>query len=138
MSGPDYIHPTDNLYTWDANEYTKIQKTAVHPSNMEPRSVITVVKEKCEEGGDSQTAFKVFRELPKEISPKEGHKGWASWSWKEYYEDIQIVTRAFIKLGLEERHTVCVQGFNSPEWVLSCQAAIHAGGIVSGTYFNYS
>jgi long-chain-fatty-acid--CoA ligase ACSBG len=42
--------------------------------------------------------------------------------------------RAFIKLGLEERRTVAVQGFNSPEWFLSCQAAVHAGGICAGLY----
>ena len=38
MSGPDYVYPTDNVYTWDADGYTKIQKTSQRPANMEPKS----------------------------------------------------------------------------------------------------
>ena len=124
MSGPDYIYPTDNIYTWDNDGYTKIQKTSQRPANMEPRSLVSLVKEKCQEGGESQIAFKVKR-----------NDKWVSWSWAAYYKDIQIVTKAFIKLGLEERKTVAVQGFNSPEWFLSAQGAVHAGGIVSISYF---
>ena len=120
MSGPGYVYPTDNLYTWDADGYTKIQTTSKTPANLEPKSLIDVVRDQCKEGGENQTAFKVKRD-----------EKWISWSWAAYYRDIQTVTKAFIKLGLEERHTVCVQGFNSPEWFLSCQGAVHAGGIVS-------
>jgi len=123
MSGPDYVFPTDNLTTWDNDGYTKIQMTNTHPANIQPKSLVTVVKEQCREAGASMTAFKV----------KRGEK-WISWTFEDYYRDIQVVARAFIKLGLEERHTVCVQGFNSPEWFLSCQGAIHAGGICAGLY----
>ena len=120
MSGPGYVYPTDNLYTWDADGYTKIQTTGKTPADLKPKSLIDVVRDKCKEGGEGQIAFKVKRD-----------EKWISWSWAAYYRDIQTVTKAFIKLGLEERHTVAVQGFNSPEWFLSCQGAVHAGGIVS-------
>ena len=120
MSGPDYVYPTDNVYTWDADGYTKIQKTSQRPANMEPKSLVTVVKEQCKEGGDNMIAFQVKRDGE-----------WIKWSYTDYYTDIQCVARAFVKLGLEERKTVCIQGFNSPEWFLSCQGAIHAGGLVS-------
>ena len=120
MSGPDIIKDTDHLTTWDRDGYTKIQITDQHPANMKPKSLVTVIKEQCKEGGDSMTALKVKRDGK-----------WFTWSFADYYRDIQIATRAFIKIGLEERHAVCIQGFNSPEWFLSCQAAIHAGGIVS-------
>ena len=45
------------------------------------------------------------------------------------------VSRAFIKLGLEERHAVCISGFNSPEWFLAQMGAIFVGGIVSFTLY---
>ena len=120
MSGPDIVIPTDNLTTWDADGYTKVHTTNEHPANIQPKSLVTMVKEQCRAGGASMTAFKVKRD-----------DKWVSWTFEDYYRDINCVARAFIKLGLEERHTVCVQGFNSPEWFLSCQAAVHVGGIVS-------
>ena len=123
MSGPDYIFPADNFTTSIIDGYTKIQTTNENPANIQPKSLITLVKEQCEEAGSTLTAFQVNR----------GGK-WISWTFQDYYRDIKCVARAFIKLGLEERQTVCVQGFNSPEWFLSCQGAIQAGGIVSNKF----
>jgi len=120
MYGPDRIVDTNNIVTWDNDGYTKIQMKKEYPANIEAKSLVTLVKEQCQEAGDSQIAFQV----------KRGGK-WIKWSFADYYKDIKCVARAFVKLGLEERKTVCVQGFNSPEWFLSCQGAVHAGGIVS-------
>ena len=40
-------------------------------------------------------------------------------NYKEYYEVSCTVAKAFIKLGLERFHGVCIMGFNCPEWMLS-------------------
>ena len=120
MSGPNKVSDTNDVLTWKNDGCVKIQIGNDYPANMEPKSLVTVVKEQCEEGGDNMVAFQVKRDGE-----------WIKWSYTDYYTDIQCVARAFVKLGLEERKTVCIQGFNSPEWFLSCQGAIHAGGMVS-------
>lgn len=48
-------------------------------------------------------------------------------TFREYKNTVRIVAKAFLKLGLERYHGVCVLGFNSPEWLISDLAAIHAG-----------
>lgn len=39
--------------------------------------------------------------------------------------------KAFIALGLEAHNSVCIFGFNAPEWFFSDIGAIMAGGKVS-------
>ena len=126
MSGPDYIFPTDQVTSWDSNGYTKINgysnqytKPENNSSNINPKSLVTAVTEACQNGGEL-IAFK-----------QKVNDEWKSWTFKEYYEDIKCVARAFVKLGLEERHSVCISGFNSPEWFLSTMGSIFVGGIVS-------
>lgn len=56
---------------------------------------------------------------------------WKSTTYKEYYEQVRIMAKAFIKLGLEPFHGVCILGFNSPEWFIGDLAAIFAGCVLS-------
>ena len=126
MSGPDYIFATDQVTSWDSNGYTKINgysnqytKPENNSSDITPKSLVTAVTEACKNGGEL-IAFK-----------QKVNEEWKSWTFKEYYEDIKCVARAFVKLGLEERHSVCISGFNSPEWFLSTMGSIFVGGIVS-------
>ena len=56
------------------------------------------------------------------------------WSWAAYHRETRTVARAFIDLGLEKYGSVCILGFNSPEWILSDIAAIFAGGFATGIY----
>ena len=46
--------------------------------------------------------------------------------------DVRIKT--FIQLGRQKYTTVCILGFNSPEWIISNVAAIFAGGFATGIY----
>jgi long-chain-fatty-acid--CoA ligase ACSBG len=124
MSGPDFVFPAENLTTWDANGFTKIKMPKDDDQNIPPKSLVTAVKQACEEGG-SLIAFK-----------QKIDGDWKEWSFQEYYRDIMCMARAFIKLGLEERHSVCISGFNSPEWFLSLMGSIFVGGIVSKTINN--
>ena len=118
MSGPDYISPTNNVTTWDSNGFTKI-RISTDDLILPPKSLVTKVHEVCQKGSES-VAF----------AHKRGGK-WITWSFNDYYNGIMAVARAFMKLGLEERHSVCISGFNSPEWFLAQMAAIFVGGIVS-------
>lgn len=46
---------------------------------------------------------------------------------REYEAEVRIVAKAFIKLGLQRYHSVCILGFNSPQWFIADIAAIYAG-----------
>ena len=56
------------------------------------------------------------------------------WSWADYHQETRSVAKAFIDLGLEKFGSVCVLGFNSPQWIISDIAAIFAGGFATGIY----
>ena len=118
MSGPDYIAHTNNLTTWDSSSHTKI-RSSTDDLILQPKSLVTKVHEVCQKGNES-VAF----------AHKRGGK-WITWSFNDYHDNIMCVARAFIKLGLEERHSVCISGFHSPEWFLAQIAAIFVGGMVS-------
>ncbi|RZC36620.1 very long-chain-fatty-acid--CoA ligase bubblegum, partial [Asbolus verrucosus] len=59
---------------------------------------------------------------------------WNKITYKEYLQLVRICAKGFLKLGLERHHSVCILGFNSPEWFISDLAAIFAGGIAVGIY----
>ena len=126
MSGPDFIFPTEQLTTSDSLGFTKLNISNNFPSPIPSKSLVTAVRETCEEGGTNLTAFQ---------QKKDGI--WKYWSYRDYYRDINCVGRAFIKLGLQERHSVCISGFNGPEWFLSTMGSIFAGGMVSNKYKIY-
>ncbi|GLV37665.1 bubblegum [Carabus blaptoides fortunei] len=57
-----------------------------------------------------------------------------NYTYREYEENVRTTAKAFLKLGLQKFHGVCILGFNSPEWFFSCLGAICAGGISTGIY----
>merc|ERR1711892_774141 len=54
------------------------------------------------------------------------------WTYSQYLDEVRTVAKSFISLGLDRFQSVCILGFNSPEWVISDLAAIFAGGIAAG------
>ena len=120
MNGPNQIIQTENVFTTDSDGYCKIKSPNIDNENITPTSLVTAIKDTCEASDASDLiAMKVKRE-----------NQWITWSYSEYYDDIKCVSRAFIHLGLEPRHSVAICGFNSPEWFLSEMACIYAGGMV--------
>ena len=117
--GPDRIIPTDNLTTWEKDGCVKIRKTKEWPANRDSISLPTLVKKQCDSAG-TQTALAV----------KRGGQ-WVKWNYNEYYNAIVTTAKAFIALGLEAHNSVCIYGFNSPEWFFSDIGAIFAGAKVS-------
>ena len=59
---------------------------------------------------------------------------WVKWTYERYLEDVRVVGKAFIKLGLKVGHGVGIIGFNSPEWFFSDLGCVFAGGLATGIY----
>jgi len=47
--------------------------------------------------------------------------------FREYEDSVRTCAKAFLKLGLKRYHSVCILGFNSPEWYISYLGAVYAG-----------
>ncbi|PSN55904.1 Long-chain-fatty-acid--CoA ligase ACSBG2, partial [Blattella germanica] len=52
----------------------------------------------------------------------------------DYEKSVRTCAKAFLRLGLERHHSVCIIGFNAPEWFFSNLGAIYAGGLSAGMY----
>jgi len=59
---------------------------------------------------------------------------WLPASWSEYARAVRRAAKALIALGLRPGSTVCILGFNRPEWVILDVAAMAAGGAPAGIY----
>jgi long-chain-fatty-acid--CoA ligase ACSBG len=83
---------------------------------VKPISVVTMLR-------------KTVEKFPNRAALREKNKEgqWVTTTFKQYEDQVHTVAKAFIKLGLERFHAVCILGFNSPEWFISDLAAIHAG-----------
>lgn len=55
-------------------------------------------------------------------------------TWKVYAEQIEQFAAGLIALGLKERQTVAILGYNCPQWVIACLATQMADGISVGVY----
>ncbi len=59
---------------------------------------------------------------------------WKPTNWGSYADQVTQAGRALIALGLEPGQTVCILGFNRPEWAVMDIAAMGAGGAPAGIY----
>jgi len=59
---------------------------------------------------------------------------WKSWTRQQVFALTQQAARAFIACGLKQWQSVCIIGFNAPEWISADLGALYAGGIVAGIY----
>ncbi|ESO88299.1 hypothetical protein LOTGIDRAFT_234625 [Lottia gigantea] len=62
------------------------------------------------------------------------NNAWIKWTYQQYYDSCKTTAKSFIKLGLQPHYSVCIMGFNSPEWFFADLGAIFAGGIGVGIY----
>lgn len=122
-SGPDRVLPAQDLTTTNPDGCVKIRDHDPKDlTNLPPMSVITMMKQTVEKCGD-QIALRVKRE-----------DSWQEWTWKQYWDESKMAAKAFIKLGLRPHHSVCILGFNSPEWFFAQLGAIMANGFSAGIY----
>ncbi len=59
---------------------------------------------------------------------------WNPTNWDTYANEVSQAGRALMALGFEPGQTVCILGFNRPEWVIVDIAAMGAGGAPAGIY----
>eukprot|EP00092_Neocalanus_flemingeri_P011916 GFUD01012848.1.p1 GENE.GFUD01012848.1~~GFUD01012848.1.p1 ORF type:complete len:668 (-),score=205.23 GFUD01012848.1:491-2494(-) len=124
VNGPDQIIPCNNLITWNPSGAVKIRVDRSGMGSEVPISVPSLMKKTAAE----------CAELPA-LKTRDPHTGQEKvWSWSAYYQDTRTVAKAFIDLGLKRYESVCILGFNSPEWVISNLGAIFAGGFATGIY----
>ncbi|XP_015517934.1 very long-chain-fatty-acid--CoA ligase bubblegum isoform X1 [Neodiprion lecontei] len=124
LDGPDQVLSSDSISTTEAAGRVRIEFEKNGIADHVPISVPGLLAKTARENPD----------FPALVS-REGVDGRrVTYTFKEYHNQVRIVARAFLKLGLERHHSVCILGFNSPEWFISDLAAIHAGGFASGIY----
>eukprot|EP00928_Gymnodinium_smaydae_P048421 TRINITY_DN32372_c0_g1_i1.p1 TRINITY_DN32372_c0_g1~~TRINITY_DN32372_c0_g1_i1.p1 ORF type:complete len:658 (+),score=116.86 TRINITY_DN32372_c0_g1_i1:51-2024(+) len=59
---------------------------------------------------------------------------WTRWTWKQYYDDCRVVSKALMALGCEQHTAINILGFNSPEWFECAMGGIQAGLTPAGIY----
>lgn len=59
---------------------------------------------------------------------------WRAQSWRAYFDDVKRAGKALIALGMRPGQTVCILGFNRPEWAILDLAAMCVGGAPAGIY----
>jgi len=59
---------------------------------------------------------------------------WKPTNWGTYSDHVTQAGRALIALGFEPGQTVCILGFNRPEWAIIDLATMGAGGAPAGIY----
>lgn len=59
---------------------------------------------------------------------------WLPTTWREFVSQVRQAARALIALGMEPKESVCILGFNRPEWVIMNLASMLAGGHSAGIY----
>jgi len=59
---------------------------------------------------------------------------WVATNWSTYADQVQQAAKALVALGVEAGQTVCILGFNRPEWVIFDLAAMAIGAVPAGIY----
>jgi long-chain acyl-CoA synthetase len=63
---------------------------------------------------------------------QDGH--WRTTTWTEYADLVKRAGKSLIALGVERSGTVCILGFNRPEWLIVDVATMAIGGAPAGIY----
>lgn len=124
VNGPDQVIPCNNRITWAPAGTVKLRIEATGPGSEAPISVPSLMKKTATENP----------ELPA-MKTRDVNSGQETvWSWSAYYQDVRTVAKAFIDIGLKRFDSVCILGFNAPEWAIANLGAIFAGGLAAGIY----
>ncbi|CAG2058470.1 unnamed protein product, partial [Timema podura] len=123
LDGPNQVLPADKLHTVLPHGRVKLRTEEEGMAALRPMSVPAMLDRTAEQ-------------YPEVVAL--AHKGtggtWQHTTYREYRTAVRTCSKAFLKLGLKRYHSVCILGFNSPEWFISDLAAIHAGGFAAGIY----
>jgi len=134
--GPDQVIPANNYITWNPRAAVKLRLDTKSPTKMKPLDVDPKSVESLPPQSVPGLLAETARKKPDvaALKARDANKTEITWTWREYHEDVRSVAKAFIELGLGRFQSVCILGFNSPEWVIADVAAIFAGGFATGIY----
>ncbi|MEE2962278.1 MAG: long-chain fatty acid--CoA ligase [Myxococcota bacterium] len=59
---------------------------------------------------------------------------WRPTSWRNYVREVKTAARSLCSLGVKPGQTICILGFNRPEWVIMDIANMVVGGAPAGIY----
>ena len=96
-------------------------------SESPPITVVELIESACTQCPSSQL-------IAKEYPDARGTLVWRYWSRRQVLAQIRTVARGFVALGVEPFDSVCIMGFNAPEWLLADLGAIYAGALAVGMY----
>jgi len=126
------------FYTWDRNAVTKIRYAASgFASEKEtPAKTVTQLFKEAASGIHANEVAMLKEDLPElkkgEKPPKMTMRDtWTmKWTWAEYYADCRRVGKALLSesINMQPKDSVCIFGFNSPEWIMGALGATLAGG----------
>jgi len=137
----EYIPSQGPFFTCDAKAASKIRfarKGFASKSGLPSRTIMQVFQKAVSNNG-SKVAFRVERPVPplnkkNRFPPALPLSKWKSWTYKEYYDDCFSAACSLFHLGVVQYDSVCVYGFNAPEWLIAQNSAIMAGAKVAGIY----
>ncbi|XP_017854266.2 very long-chain-fatty-acid--CoA ligase bubblegum [Drosophila busckii] len=121
--GPNRLRQSEVYRTTNPEEAVKIRMSKDGLGAEEPISIPGLLKRTA----NNYANYPALR-------TKNGDKGYNTVTYKQYEQKVHQVAKAFIKLGLQEHHSVGVLAFNCAEWFYSAMGAIHARGIIAGIY----
>ncbi|PSN55892.1 Long-chain-fatty-acid--CoA ligase ACSBG2 [Blattella germanica] len=107
---------TVSTSTYIENERIKLLMEEAGPASQKPISVPGLLHKTAQE----------YPDYPALAFKSDDRK----WNFITY----RTCAKAFLKLGLQRYHSVCIVGCNSPEWYFSSLGAIYAGGFSAGMY----
>ncbi|KAG5887359.1 hypothetical protein JTB14_018374 [Gonioctena quinquepunctata] len=122
--GPDQILPAEDFETTDPDGCVRLRipENGKAIETTPPISVPGLLRRTAED-------------FPNHVAlAKKVNGNWETITYSDYLQRVRTCAKAFLYLGLENRHSVCIIGFNSPEWFISDLAAIFAGGVAVGIY----
>ncbi|KAJ8735584.1 hypothetical protein PYW07_007204 [Mythimna separata] len=123
LNGPDQVVPSESVNNSLPGGYVKLRVQARGLASEPPISVPGLLTRTVARYPDGTA-----------LASKKADGKWHKITYKQYQERVRTVAKAFIKLGLERYHSVCILGFNSEQWFVADLAAIHAGGYAAGIY----
>ncbi|XP_022821869.1 long-chain-fatty-acid--CoA ligase ACSBG2 isoform X1 [Spodoptera litura] len=123
LNGPDQVIPADSFICSEPGGHVKLHVKARGVASEPPISVPGLLNRTVARYPDATA-----------LATKKADGKWHKITYKQYQERVRTVAKAFIKLGLERYHSVCILGFNSEQWFVADLAAIHAGGYAAGIY----
>lgn len=106
-------------------------------TNVPPVTMPEVLTRAAKNVGDT-VALAVERPCPAPeapgVAPALPWSDWTKWTWNEYLADSRRAAKAFMQLGVKRFGSVCIFGFNSPEWCICSWGAIFCGAKYVGIY----